>query len=659
MPPMRRSTSLCIAAVLAVSFEQAAIPAVAQAEGSAFQPVGPSMPCTPTPVDALNRLSCSDPTLARADIRLVQTYYAMRGAASPDARKAMKSRFLSMIIATRQKCGLPAVAPGTDQSAIPLPGDAAACVATAYDQQHDTWLSTLSGPAEEEAKRAPERNIALQGKLQALGFLPRSAVLDGIFGTGVRDAISRWQTLVGRSSTGFLADADVLALETSSTPAAAPADPLAGFRSKALAAGTLGGQPLSLSSQGLSVEMDLETVHDAAICMSPFNGGFGLDVTSNKSRSVSCEALVGKLSVDGKVVHQVDLAAVDDHAAVEGLNPTVAIRRLDGTTVHPQVVFTGYSGGAHCCTSTIVAIENKDGGWSDLSLGQLDGDRGYDFIEVPGSNHAVLTSYDARFNSAFASYAGSYAPTRVQTVVGSATSDISRDPRYRDFMVQRLRTMESQYQSHSGREPNGYYAGWVAQKALVGEFDGAWHVMLGSYDHDAGFVGASTDCAIDKQAWPKDGPGSGFCPAGQEITVPFPQALATSLVDMGYVTVDQAKSVGIDIPKIEADRLAARREATAAYEEAARRSWFMLMNDGTCTQVTTPSSPADLVSSDRENGLEDTVNVLQQDTEGKATAVRIGEPRGGGLERITSFYRGATVCEAARQKAQSQLDELR
>ncbi len=101
----------------------------------------------------------------------------------------------------------------------------------------------------------------------------------------------------------------------------------------------------------------------------------------------------------------------------------------------------------------------------------------------------------------------------------------------------------------------------------------------------------------------------------------------------GYVTVGQSKAAGVDVRKLKADQYAARKAATEAFEEAAGHAWFLMTNNGTCTRGATPATPADPVSSNKQNGLENDVNVLQSDGEGKATPVRIGELKGGGLER--------------------------
>ena len=173
---------------------------------------GPGFPCTPTPLDALARLTCSDQSLVRAHVRMIQTYYALRQAVGPDGQKPLKSQFLSFIVNTRQACGLPPVEPNRNQSQVPLPEYSASCVTASYDRQRVAWASKLSGPAAEEAARAPEMNIAAQGKLQALGHIPKDTTADGVFGTGTRTGLLTWQHATGRPETGFFSDADAKVL---------------------------------------------------------------------------------------------------------------------------------------------------------------------------------------------------------------------------------------------------------------------------------------------------------------------------------------------------------------------------------------------------------------------------------------------------------------
>jgi peptidoglycan hydrolase-like protein with peptidoglycan-binding domain len=78
----------------------------------------------------------------------------------------------------------------------------------------------LQGAALDEANRPIQDQVALQTRLQSLGFLSAQAQMDGVFGTGTRAAIKQWQTSVGRQPTGLLGVDDAQALSNDDTPSA-------------------------------------------------------------------------------------------------------------------------------------------------------------------------------------------------------------------------------------------------------------------------------------------------------------------------------------------------------------------------------------------------------------------------------------------------------
>lgn len=77
-------------------------------------------------------------------------------------------------------------------------------------------------PFSEEASRPIERHIALQRSLQQLGFLSADAAVDGVYGAGTREAISRWQSTRNRSVTAVLGDSDAQALQEQASQQGAP-----------------------------------------------------------------------------------------------------------------------------------------------------------------------------------------------------------------------------------------------------------------------------------------------------------------------------------------------------------------------------------------------------------------------------------------------------
>ena len=420
-----------------------------------------------------------------------------------------------------------------------------------------------SGPANclvlpRRKPRAPEQSILLQGKLQALGFVPKDAVMDGVFGTGTRTALLEWQHSTGRPETGFFGDADAAVLLGATATSSSPPDPLAGLRSKPLARADYSGQALTIGYENLQVVLDTETSNDTKVCHAPNGGGLSVGV-SNGSHQAGCNAVLAKVEVDGKGALTATVALLADDTDVDKLRLEVEIMRLDAATALPQVVISGWTGGAHCCTSTAIVTARADGIWQIVGRG---GDQRSDFLDIARDGSSVFVDIPDGFLYQYASYAGSYAPTRIRRLKGITLQDATRDPRYRKFLLGELQSMEDR--GGSTLEPNGYLAGWVAQKALVGQLEDGWRVMLASYDHQS-TDGLST-CAVDKRLWTKSPYGADrVCPDGEGLMVSFPEALALHLVELGYITPEQSASLGYDPAKIEADRKPAMEAATARY----------------------------------------------------------------------------------------------
>ncbi|MCB8878254.1 peptidoglycan-binding domain-containing protein [Acidisoma silvae] len=123
-------------------------------------------------------------------------------------------------LAVRSNCGI-ALAQSPNSSAPPppdAPASAASCVAQAYEQQRSAWDARLTGDATEEVARSLDGQAALQKQLQLLGYLPASATIDAVFGTGTRAAIMAWQIARGKVPTGLLGNDDAVALMADTNP---------------------------------------------------------------------------------------------------------------------------------------------------------------------------------------------------------------------------------------------------------------------------------------------------------------------------------------------------------------------------------------------------------------------------------------------------------
>jgi S1-C subfamily serine protease len=187
-------------------------------------------------------------------------------------------------------------------------------------------------------------------------------------------------------------------------------------------------------------------------------------------------------------------------------------------------VGTLFSGGAHCCTDTLIATETSPDHWEAVETGALDGD-GFALEDIDGDGAAELVSVDNSFLYAFDSYASSFAPIRIQRLVRGRLEDVTRDPIFIHRLRQELAGME--YLARQNPDlwhSNGFLAGWVADKARLGELADAWTKMIPFYDHSSTF--GEMICTT--------GDTVANCPQADVRMLPFPEGLAKHLVDNGY-----------------------------------------------------------------------------------------------------------------------------
>ena len=214
-----------------------------------------------------------------------------------------------------------------------------------------------------------------------------------------------------------------------------------------------------------------------------------------------------------------------DAASQSEPNAELTALRLDPSSDAPQIVFTSFWGGAHCCTVTAFATFSG-GAWRVVEGRTLDGG-GYQFEDVDGDGALELLNVDNTFLYAFAPYSDSRAPVRVSRIVGDRIVDITRDPAIRRFNRQQLHRMEHEANlAPDAWRSNGFLAAWVATKALLGEADDAWSRMLQLYDRSSDWP--LTECTVARV--------SGTCPDGKERSIDFPTALRAHLEEESYLT---------------------------------------------------------------------------------------------------------------------------
>lgn len=157
---------------------------------------GPSVPS----------LVCQTPELQLADVHQMQAYYALRHA-QPERQQELRDQFNARIQGLVRECS-------TEQRRAS--GSQPSCVVRAFGDLHSFWFQQLqqtgNAAAVEEARHPASHFVGAQHALKAAGFLSSDASVDGVFGSGSRQAIARFQSGRGIPATGFLTSATADAL---------------------------------------------------------------------------------------------------------------------------------------------------------------------------------------------------------------------------------------------------------------------------------------------------------------------------------------------------------------------------------------------------------------------------------------------------------------
>ena len=173
--------------------------------------LGSSFNCA-NPASLAAEIVCASDYLRRLDLKQMQTYYTVRHA-FPSRVGEYRQIYLDSLKAADDLCGL-ANTQNRQQSIE--------CLGRAFEELNRRWESIIAGfsdrSALNEIQISVDDKILIQRQLRSRSFLPGNAAEDGIYGTGVRSAISQFQRANGFAVSGFLSGETARALLPSSTP---------------------------------------------------------------------------------------------------------------------------------------------------------------------------------------------------------------------------------------------------------------------------------------------------------------------------------------------------------------------------------------------------------------------------------------------------------
>ena len=199
-----------------------------------------------------------------------------------------------------------------------------------------------------------------------------------------------------------------------------------------------------------------------------------------------------------------------------------SIAEIDPNNVRPEVYFTSFTGGMHCCTQVIVATQVGDK-WAAVPVGSFDGDG--DFLDdLDRDGTAEIVTVDNRFLYEFDCYACSAAPLQVLTVRRGKLVDASGEIQFLPAHREWLRQMEANVAAEQRWTSRGFLAGWVAAKARVGEGAAALAELDAEWDlaADEGEEVCLTGGAVED------------CPRRQRAVLKFPERVKLFMEQNGY-----------------------------------------------------------------------------------------------------------------------------
>lgn len=202
----------------------------------------------------------------------------------------------------------------------------------------------------------------------------------------------------------------------------------------------------------------------------------------------------------------------------------IQIAEMDNTNDTPEIIFESFSGGAHCCTMALI-LTKQNNKWESLKLGLFDGGTN-GLSDIDNNGLFEYVTVDNQFLYRFDSYVSSLAPPQIWRIESKKIINGTQEPQYKYWLKNRLNEFWQENVSEDNKKSNGFWAGYVGWKALIGEEINAWEIMLKNYDQ------SQTYCNKYDQEY--------NCIGKQEK---FPSALLSFLTEINYLNQDSVKNI--------------------------------------------------------------------------------------------------------------------
>jgi hypothetical protein len=156
----------------------------------------------------------------------------------------------------------------------------------------------------------------------------------------------------------------------------------------------------------------------------------------------------------------------------------VTIRDLDGDG-EPEVLVDLYTGGAHCCSYTVIL--RFDGGTYRGTVA-LWGDPGYGLRDLDRDGRPELVTADDRFAYTFTSYAASFLPLRIESYDHGTLTDVTSQ--FRSLVSAEASSLWAEYlkvRRNRANDVRGLLAAWLADEYRLGRADEGWKQLEAAY----------------------------------------------------------------------------------------------------------------------------------------------------------------------------------